>query len=211
VLAALRARLAARPIGKAPLPAKAIDALAADLQAARFGVAVWAAAGLDELTVEMLCGLVKDLNAKTRFTGLPLQAGDNAPGALQACGWLTGFPMRTGFGRRHPEHDPWRFDADRLVEAGEVDCALWISAYHPTPPSWRRDVPLIALTAEQARFPHPPRVHIEVGAPGTDHDAVTYSAEVGTLVAGAATKPTEAETVARVIGDIGEVLAPTGG
>ncbi len=137
VLAALRARLAGRPVGKTRLPAKAIDALAADLQATRFGVAVWAAAELDELTIEMLCGLVKDLNAKTRFTGLPLHAGDNAPGALQACAWLTGFPVRTGFGRRHPEHDPWRFDADRLVDAGEVDCALWISAYRATAPSWR--------------------------------------------------------------------------
>ncbi len=211
VLAALRARVGGRPVGKTRLPAKTIDALAADLQAARFGVAVWAAAELDELAIEMLCGLVKDLNAKTRFTGLPLQAGDNAPGALQACGWLTGFPMRTGFGRRHPEHDSWRFDANRLVEAGEVDCALWISAYRATAPSWRRDVPLIALTAESARFSRPPRVHIEVGAPGLDHDAVSYSAAVGTLVAEAATKPSETETVARIISEIGEVLAPTGG
>jgi formylmethanofuran dehydrogenase subunit B len=211
VLAAFRARLAGRPVGKARLPAKTIDALAADLQAARFGVAVWAAAELDELTIEMLCGLIKDLNAKTRFTGLPLQTGDNAPGALQACGWLTGFPMRTGFGGRYPDHDPWRFDADRLVEAGEVDCALWISAYRATAPSWRRDVPMIALTTASTRFPRPPRVHIEVGTPGTDHDAVAYSAAVGALVAETATKPSETETVARVISEIGEVLAPTGG
>ncbi len=211
VLAALRARVAGRPVGKTRLPAKVIDALAADLQTARFGVAVWAAAELDELAIEMLCGLIKDLNAKTRFTGLPLHAGDNAPGALQACGWLTGFPMRTGFGRRRPEHDPWRFDADRLVEAGEVDCALWISAYRATAPSWRRDIPMIALTTASTRFPRPPRVHIEVGQPGTDHDAVAYSAAVATLVVETATKPSETETVAHVISAIGEALAPTGG
>ncbi len=35
-------------------------------QAARFGVAVWSAATLDALTIEMLCGLVEDLNAGTR-------------------------------------------------------------------------------------------------------------------------------------------------
>ena len=60
---------------------------------------MWSAANLDVLAIEMLCGLVQDLNAQTRFTGLPLAAGDNALGVLQACGWMTGFPMRTGFGR----------------------------------------------------------------------------------------------------------------
>ena len=80
-------------------------------------------------TIEMLFGLIDDLNAHTRFTGLPLAPGDNAAGVMQACGWMTGFPMRTGFGRGYPEHDPWRFDATRLVESGEADCALWISAY----------------------------------------------------------------------------------
>ena len=50
---------------------------------------------------------------------------------------MTGFPMRTAFGRGYPEHDPWRFDATRLVESGEADGALWISAYRATKPQWR--------------------------------------------------------------------------
>ncbi|MDR3406930.1 MAG: amidohydrolase family protein, partial [Methylovirgula sp.] len=53
----------------------------------------------------------------------------NAVGVLQTSGWMTGFPIRTGFGRGYPEHDTWRFDANRLVDAGEADAALWISAY----------------------------------------------------------------------------------
>ena len=95
VLAALRARLAGRPVGKTRLPAKTIDALAADLQAARFGVAVWAAAELDELAIEMLCGLIKDLNAKTRFTGLPLQAG------RQRARRLAGMRLADGISHAH--------------------------------------------------------------------------------------------------------------
>ena len=58
LLAALRARVAGRPVGKTRLAAKALDALAAALRGARFGVAVWSAAELDALTIEMLCGLV---------------------------------------------------------------------------------------------------------------------------------------------------------
>ena len=41
-----------------------------------------------------------DLNASTRFSGsLPIEPPDNAAGVLQACGWMTGCPMRTGFAR----------------------------------------------------------------------------------------------------------------
>ena len=53
------------------------------------------------------------------------------PGVVQTSGWMTGFPVRTSFGRGFPEHDTWRFDATRLIESGEADAALWISAYEP--------------------------------------------------------------------------------
>ena len=172
--------------------------------------AVWSAAELDALTVEMLCGLVKDLNAKTRFSGLPLAAGDNALGALQACGWMTGFPMRTGFGRGYPEHDPWRFDAARLVETGEADCVLWISAYSAAAPSWKRAVPMIALTGQDVNFPRPPRVRIEVGRPGIDHDAVEHLAATGTLAPVTATKPSELPTVAHTIAQIASAVPDVG-
>jgi formylmethanofuran dehydrogenase subunit B len=210
LLAALRARVAGRQAGKTRLSATLLAELAADLQAARFGVAVWSAAELDALTIEMLCGLVKDLNGKTRFSGLPLAPGDNALGALQACGWITGFPMRTGFGRGYPEHDPWRFDATRLVETGEADCALWISAYRAAAPNWKRTVPMIALTRQGVTFPRPPRVHIEVGRPGIDHDAVEHLAATGTLAPVTATKPSELPTVAYTIAQIASAVPDIG-
>ena len=108
LLAVLRAHIAGRPAGKI---AKPVATLATALQAARFGVAVWSAASLDALAIEMLFGLIDDLNAGDALQRLwPLAPGDNAHGVLQACGWMTGFPLRTGFGRGYPEHDPWRFD-----------------------------------------------------------------------------------------------------
>jgi formylmethanofuran dehydrogenase subunit B len=210
LLAALRARVAGRPVGKTRLAVGALDALAADLRAARFGVAVWSAAELGALAIEMLCGLVDDLNAETRFTGLALGSGDNANGVLQACGWVTGFPMRTGFARGYPEHDPWRFDAARMVDSGEADCALWISAYRPAAPQWKRRVPMIALTAPGASFVHAPRVHITVGRPGTDHDAVEHCPTSGTLVPVLAAKPSRTISVADAIADIAAVLPPAG-
>src|SRR5262249_54023451 len=163
VLAALRARIADRPAGKTCVSAKAIADLAARLKAARFGVAVWSASSLDPLVIEMLCGLVADLNAHTRFTAFSIAPGDNAVGVLQACGWMTGFPMRTGFGRGYPEHDSWRFDGARMVAAREADCVLWVSAYRATMPPWADGPPVIALTAGDTALGAGPAVQIEVG------------------------------------------------
>jgi formylmethanofuran dehydrogenase subunit B len=206
LLAALRARLAVRPIGKLSVSTKRLDGLAAALQASRFGVAVWSSASLDALTIEMLCGLVADLNAKTRFSGLPLGPGDNAAGVLQVSGWMSGFPMRTGFGRGSPEHDPWRFDAVRMVESGEGDCALWVSAYRDMPPPWTRKLPTIVLGAADAG--NVPHVRIAVGRPGVDHNAIEYLASTGTLAAVAVKKQSGALSVADAIGRISAHLRP---
>jgi formylmethanofuran dehydrogenase subunit B len=206
LLAALRARCADRPVGETPIAAQALDALAADLKQARFGVAVWSAAEQDALALEMLCGLVKDLNAATRFTGLPLMPPDNGAAVQQVSGWLAGFPLRTGFGRHAPEHDPWRFDAARLIDSGEADCALWISAYRTMTPAWTRDVPTIALTHASDGFRRPPKVAITVGRPGIDHDAVEHLAATGTLAPVKARQPTNAISVADAVNRIAAAL-----
>jgi formylmethanofuran dehydrogenase subunit B len=181
LLAAVRATIAGRPVGAVPIAAKTIRSIAEQFKAARFGVALWSAASLDTLTIEMTCGLIKDLSAKTRFSGLPLPPDDNVLGVLQVCGWMSSLPPRTGFARGFAEHDPWRFDARRLVASGEADCVVWISAYRPAPPPWTRDVPTIALTSDGASFAHRPRVHVTVGCPGIDHDAIEFLPAPGTL------------------------------
>jgi formylmethanofuran dehydrogenase subunit B len=204
LLAALRARCAGRPVAKTPIVVEELNALAGDLVKAHFGVAVWSAAELDELTIEMLCGLVKDLNDGTRFSGLPLAPPDNAAGAQQVSGWMTGLPMRTGFARGYWEHDPWRFDATRLVESGEADCAVWISAYGAHSPDWARKLPLIALGADPDRKRSD--VAIAVGLPRIDHAAVEYLTATGTLGAVEARQPTNRISVADVVIMIGAAL-----
>lgn len=206
MLAILRARCAGHPVGSTAPHLQKIDTLASELPQARFGVAVWSAAQHDALTIEMLCGLVKDLNATTRFSSLPLAPTDNAAAVQQVSGWMTGFPVRTGFARGYPEHDPWRFDAVRLVESGEADCALWISAYSPVAPPWKREVPIVALADGLDCFEQPPAVAISVGRPGSDHDSVEYLAATGTLASVAARARTNAISVADAINGIGAAL-----
>jgi formylmethanofuran dehydrogenase subunit B len=130
----------------------------------------------------------------------------NAQGVVQTSGWMTGFPMRTGFGRGYPEHDTWRFDANRMIDAGEADAALWISAYGAEAPRWKRQVPFVALAKPQTRFSYPPRVKIEVGAPGQDHEAIEFSRKIATFTLAPAKSPSDAPRVADVIALIDQNL-----
>jgi formylmethanofuran dehydrogenase subunit B len=205
-LAALRARIAQKPVRLPDDLCRKLDAAAEILRKARFGVAVWGGAAFGGLAAETLQGLLLDLNKTTRFTGLGLGADANAAGAVQASGWMTGFPMRTGFGRGFPEHDTWRFEATRLVESGESDAALWISAYGPETPKWTRQIPLVALVPPQATFAPPPAVRIDIGCPGVDHDGVDFSREAAAIVAREASLPSNKASVATVLGRIAQQI-----
>ena len=112
---------------------------------------------------------------------------------------------RTGFGRGYPEHDPWRFEAKRLVDSGEADAALWISAYSGEAPPWSKgDVPLITLAPAGKE---PGRgLYIEVGQPGVTHDCVEFAQEIGSFALRKATTPSSAPSVAQIIDAIATKL-----
>jgi formylmethanofuran dehydrogenase subunit B len=205
-LAALRARVAGRPVGCAKSARRKLDEFAEILKNARFGVAVWGGDSLDSLSIEMLQGLIRDLNKTTRFSGLPLGNDSNASGVVQTSGWMTGFPVRTSFGRGFPEHDTWRFDATRMIECGEADAALWISAYEVEEPPWKKNIPLVALVPPQMAFPQEPQVCIEIGCPGIDHDSAEFSRETGSIVSRKASRPSHRPSVEAVIGEIAKHL-----
>jgi formylmethanofuran dehydrogenase subunit B len=207
-LAALRAIASGRNTSLDDATAAPLRDLAATLAASRFGVIVWSSAALDTLAVEMLCGLIDDLNRKTRFAGLPLAAANGAEAVAQALTWTTGFPPRTGFASPAPQHDPWRFDAGRLVGSGEADAAVWISAFSPKPPDWDAAVPTIALVPAGTAFRTPPNVVFEVGCPGRDHDAMLFDPALGGIAFAAASAPSAAASVAGILAAITAALPP---
>jgi formylmethanofuran dehydrogenase subunit B len=207
-LAALRALANGRNTSLDAAATTPLRTLAAALTAANFGVAIWSAAALEPLAIEMLCGLIDDLNKTTRFAGLPLTPPNNAEGVTQATAWITGFPIRTGFTGPNPEHDPWRFDAQRLIASGEADAAIWISAHAPIPPPWGNAVPTIALVPTGTHFDTPPSVVFQVGHPGEDHDAMLYNPALGGIAFTAATTPQSIPTVAETLTAITAALPP---
>jgi formylmethanofuran dehydrogenase subunit B len=192
-LAALRARVNGRPVA-AGIDLTKLDSQAELLKAARYGVAIWSPDEIDALGIEMLAGLIKELNAETRWSGISVSGDASAHGASVACGWMTGFPLRTAFGRGFPEQDSWQFEARRLVESGEADAAVWISTFGAPRPDWLT-VPTV-LISDMAGPERRDGATFVVGRPAVDHDAVLFDRRTGTLVAHAARTPRNLPTAA---------------
>jgi formylmethanofuran dehydrogenase subunit B len=194
-LAALRARIKRRPLASAPT---GLEELAETLRGARFGVAIWDAADLDPLAIEAIHGLVRDLNETMRFSTLSAPARDNGLCVQTVCGWMTGFPLRTGFFGNRPQHDPWRHDSRRLLASGETDCVIWVSALAGgAVPSEAADIALCA-----ADSPVTARVRFTIATPGVDCDAILHDDGAGALVARKANAASQAPTAAATLAAI---------
>ena len=193
-LAALRAQCAGRRVS---VPVSNFDDFKRALSAAKFPVFLFSGHGADGLALEMLQGIIADINRKSRASGLHLPASESGWGSVLASTWMTGFPPRTGFARGFPEFDPWRFDVERALASGEADLHLWISA-GSAPPTPKNGVKLVAL-AKTAEPVAGAEVTIAIGEAGVDHEAVVYSARTGTLAAVGAQGASELPSAAIVI------------
>jgi formylmethanofuran dehydrogenase subunit B len=177
-LSSLRARLAGR-IAPAKAPDELSD-LAQALAGARFGVIVHDPGELGDLALDMLQGLVRDLNQVTRCSSLALSRDNAGRAALSLAAWTTAFAPRLSFARGEAEHDAWQFDATRLMASGECDAALWLAALSGDPAPWLRHRPAAALlgtpTGSEAG------IVIEVAVPGMTADGAIWDERVGTIL-----------------------------
>lgn len=199
-LAALRALCAGRQVSA---PVTNFARFQGALADAKFPVFLVSGYSADALALEMLQGLIADINRKSRASALHLTASESGWGSTLASTWMTGFPVRTGFARGFPEYDPWRFDAARQLAAGEADFHLWISAVAKKPPANGNDARLVALTGTTSPIAGA-EVTFAIGKAGVDHDAVAYSARTGSMVAvpaEAASKLPSAATILRSIAE----------
>ena len=184
-LAMLRAAIAGHRFGQGPLPTESVGALADLLKGAGFGCAIFSPKTLGATGVEMLAGLVADLNAKTRFTSLPVMAAGQAYAAAQAATWMAGTPLRTSFARGVAEHDPELFEAGRLVTSGEADCAVFVSGLADVPvtePDWSSALPMIVVSRPATAWKNPPRIGFAIAEAGTDHDGILFDECFGSFV-----------------------------
>ncbi|UMY16920.1 formyltransferase [Methylobacterium organophilum] len=183
---------------------EAFSDLGKRLAAARYGVVVYDAGELGTLGVEMLQGLIRDLNEATRFFALPLADPFQGRAVLQLSAWTTGQAPRVGFGRALPEHDPWRFDSARQIAAGEADAALWLAALPAPRPAWLGSLPAIAVVGEGSpeAGPGTAEIVITVGVPGASTGGALWHERRGVVAFQEAASPAEAVTAADVLARI---------
>jgi formylmethanofuran dehydrogenase subunit B len=165
-LAVLNALVAGRVVvGADP----ALATLAERLRGARYAVIVWEAAQLSThgaLVAEGLQQLVATLNRHTRAASFSLGGSDGAYSANQVATWMSGLPLRTHAGRAGLEHDPLRFDAQRLLDDGAVDLLLWTSSFGPAPVVPPTSLPRVVLGHPAMALPAGEVVFIPVSTPG---------------------------------------------
>ncbi|KQO72067.1 formyltransferase [Methylobacterium sp. Leaf87] len=182
--------------------------LAKRLAAAQYGVVLYDAAELGELGVEMLQGMVKDLNEVTRFFALPVSDPFQGRALLQLAAWITGQAPRVGFGRHVPEHDPWRFDSARQIAAGEADAALWLASLPAPRPDWLGTLPAIAIVGEGSpeATGDAAEIVIAVGVPGESAGGALWNDRRATVTYAPPTGPSAELTAAGVLGAIQDRL-----
>jgi formylmethanofuran dehydrogenase subunit B len=202
-IAALRAQCAGRQV---TVPVSNFGRFTEVLDAARFPVFIFSGLSCDALALEMLQGFVADLNRKSRASTLHLTASESGWGGVLASTWMTGFPLRVGFGRGFPEYDPWRFDGGRMIAAGEADLHLWVSTHAGKRPVRKNGTRTIAL-ARTARAVPGAAVTIAIGEAGVDNAGVVYSARAGGIRSVTASEESDFPSPAAIVHAIADLIS----
>jgi formylmethanofuran dehydrogenase subunit B len=176
LLTMLCAQVGGRPADPTHLDCVAPQVLAQCLQwlqAARYGVAVWAAGDLEfahaELAMQALSRLLRVLNVERRFAGLPLAGtnGDLTANAVHT--WQSGSPYPASNANGRVDFDPHRYAAPSVLARGEADCVLWISSLSDeAPPAF--ECPAVVLGRADLQLAREPDVFLPVATPGIDAD-----------------------------------------
>lgn len=186
----IRAALGKRPTGDGPISADAAASIAASLAAGSFVCVIWSAAALDSLGVDMAAGLVADLNLGTRASSISLTGSGQAFGAAQIATSVTGFPLRSRFGRGDGAgaggdggwtHDAWANDGARLIASGETDVVVHVSALAGGG-SLALPEGIASIIVATGEMPAGAAVAFEVGVCGRDHAGVLFRDEAASFV-----------------------------
>ena len=209
-VALLAARVSSRPVRAQSDP---FTALAARLHAARYAVLVHEAVRMPvhgSLIVEAVNRIVGTLNQRTRAAALPLGGADGASTVNAVFTWLSGLPLRSRAGPAGLEHEPLRFDAQRLLADRAVDALLWVASFGTEPAPPEDDLPRIvlghpafAVAARRERC-----VFIPVSTPGIGSAGHLFRTDGSVLMPLHAVRSEGLPTVADVLGRLTRALQP---
>jgi formylmethanofuran dehydrogenase subunit B len=185
----------------------AVEKTSALLRESGFSVFVYAPDELSEPVLHTLLEMARALSHDSRASTLAIPAPGNGDGANLLSIWTCGLPLRTSLAQIVPEHDPWTYDARRLIESGEADALVWVESLGEDGTKRPRGVPTVVLSANGASA-EDAEILIETARPGRDHDAALYLLEIAGIgtVEGRGEK-SEAPTAAAVLEALASLIA----
>ena len=135
------------------------------------------------LIIEAVHQAVGHLNRSTRAAALWLGGGNGAATANQVFTWLSGLPLRSRAGPRGLDHEPFLFDARRLLTDAAVDALLWVSCFDPdaAPPASALPMLVLGPPALAASCRRSGAVFIGVSTPGITSDGHLFRTD-GTVL-----------------------------
>ena len=135
-IAVVRGLIAGVPLDSANVMAttgRSIDqwqSLAESLLTARYGAIFYGHTTPEsqfDLATDSLASLLRELNQKTRFVGLPLRDDANAQSAENVLAWSSGFPFAINLHRRFPRFHGLEYSAETILARGECDLIILAS------------------------------------------------------------------------------------
>jgi formylmethanofuran dehydrogenase subunit B len=175
LLGVLSALAAGRPVGVSrytEVDTAALETCNQWLQAAGYGVIVWAAPDIDiahaELALQALARLLRTLNRTRRFAALPLAGSNGDLSANAVHTWQSGVAFPASYANRSVDFDPHRYAAAAVLSRGEADCLVWFSSLsaEPAPPAF--DGPTHVFGRADMHLTSQPSVFVPVATPGID-------------------------------------------
>lgn len=215
LITVLRALIKDQDIGDAQiaetgLTREQLTDLVARMKAAKFG-AVFFGMGLSmtrgkHMNSAALLTLVAEMNAFTKFVGMPMRGHGNVTGADVIMRWQTGYPFGITFNRGYPRYNPGEFSTVDVLVRGDVDCAFIIGADPgATMPQPAIDhlakIPTIVLDPHVTHTSQLARVHITTAPAGIAAPGTAYRMDEIPLPLKPAIKspyPTDEEIVRRI-------------
>ena len=177
-LASLRASLAGRTVGAAPLVAR-VSELATRLTRAKYAVVVTDVESPPEAPsgrLDSLIAVTQSINATTRGALCTMRAGGNRNGHDTALTWQTGFPMAVDFSRGVPRYTPEDAALPRLMR-GAFDAALIVgsSAALPAPiVTALKGVRTVAIGPRASESTLDAAIRVDTGVAGIHESGIAF-------------------------------------
>ncbi|MGE8475171.1 MAG: formylmethanofuran dehydrogenase, partial [Paraburkholderia hospita] len=129
----------------------------------------------------------------------------------QTLTWMSGLPLRTGVHRTGLEHDPHRYDTQRLLDERAVDALVWVASFGADLPPPQTGMPTIVLghpgLAASSTDRHGPTLFMPVSTPGIGSAGHLFRTDGGVVLPLVPVYEDSLPTVAHVAAQIAHALA----